>query len=533
MLKIKYSFFFEVAISIVVAFALVTGALINSAALDVEAQSVPKFAPNFVMSDQTFSSTRAFPTEDSVQAYLDRVNSPLRNYSENGRRASSIIFAASRGETSSMYGVTPQINPGVILAILEKETSLVTMSSYDVNGDPEGRMRIAMGYGCPDFGNCAQDFQGFSNQIKWAAYQMQLNFNGASRASTLTAPYNVGNRITTLDEYSVTLSNASTAACYRYTPHVYFGCYNLWKIITMNGWGVSTLTYSAAALDAENLGVNRFISSSEANAIIISQEEGNRLANQTYTIGTVSHEVRKLQVFLRQEGYFLNQNITSSFGPITSQSLLRYRQEKGILPGQNNISQRCRDVIATDFAAGTTGDNVRELQSCLVQLGLFSDNLVTGFYGPLTTAAHASARGSQSSQPPTSPTQSQTPANNSNPASGLSQNCQNTLGRNYQIGQSGNSIRQLQTCLQEIGLYSWPAGVTGFFGNYTNGKYNEWLNNGRLTCSILRTQNYQLGERSERVRRLQQCLREAGTFSFPTNTGLFGSITQEALRQAR
>ena len=103
------------------------------------ATDVPLFNPNRLMSDVDFTTTRAFPDEASVQRYLDSVNSPLKNYTEQGKRASYWIFAAARGQTSSRWGVVPQLNPGLILAYLQKEQSLLTLSGYDTVNDQIGR----------------------------------------------------------------------------------------------------------------------------------------------------------------------------------------------------------------------------------------------------------------------------------------------------------------------------------------------------------------------------------------------------------
>ena len=116
--------------------------------VSVTAQAgVPEFTPDYVLSDDSFRSSRAFPSSQSVQDYLNQVNSPLKNYRQNNKLASQIIFEAARGVTSSQYGFTPQINPGVIMAYIEKEMSLISNTSYDVNLDREGRVQKAMGYG--------------------------------------------------------------------------------------------------------------------------------------------------------------------------------------------------------------------------------------------------------------------------------------------------------------------------------------------------------------------------------------------------
>ena len=137
-----------------------------------------------------------------------------------------------------------------MLALLEKEQSLVSLTRYDNVRDPEKRLRAATGYACSDNDTCNPKYYGFAVQVNSAAYQLQKNFNEAQAG---VGVFVVGRTIETLDNYEVTLTNAATAAVYRYTPHVYWGNYNLWKILTANGWGVSPETYSLQALDRRNI----------------------------------------------------------------------------------------------------------------------------------------------------------------------------------------------------------------------------------------------------------------------------------------
>jgi hypothetical protein len=108
--------------------------------------------------------------------------------------------------------------------------------------------------------------------------------------------------------------------------------------------------------------------------------------------------------------------------------------------------------------------------------------------------------------------------------------CNSTLAMDFSIGQRNAIVTKLQQCLKDLGLFNYPGGITGFFGNYTNTVYNAFLKTNTSICQILKSGNYTLGERSERVKRLQQCLREANKFNYPTNTGMFGPITQAGFR---
>jgi peptidoglycan hydrolase-like protein with peptidoglycan-binding domain len=183
----------------------------------------------------------------------------------------------------------------------------------------------------------------------------------------------------------------------------------------------------------------------------------------------------------------------------------------------------CNTVKSKGFEIGTKGLEIVRLQKCLVGDGLYKyAGGVSGYFGPYTQGIQNTWKASQ--QPASAPQPSvpqTTPANT----------CTPVLGQNYSIGQSGDNIRQLQQCLKDRGLFNWAGGNTGYFGNYTNGQYNQWLASGGDACSYLKGKNFPSGERSERVKRLQQCLREAGLFTYPSNTGLFGAITQEAFKK--
>ena len=102
--------------------------------------------------------------------------------------------------------------------------------------------------------------------------------------------------------------------------------------------------------------------------------------------------------------------------------------------------------------------------------------------------------------------------------------CKNTLGLNYRFGTTSNQVKQLQNCLTALGLFSFPAGSTGYFGNVTTASYNQWLLRTDI-CPVLKKVSWTQGERSPRVEALQKCLRTANLFDHPSITGFFGPIT--------
>lgn len=102
--------------------------------------------------------------------------------------------------------------------------------------------------------------------------------------------------------------------------------------------------------------------------------------------------------------------------------------------------------------------------------------------------------------------------------------CKNTLGLTYSFGTTSNQVKQLQNCLTTLGLFSFPGGSTGYYGNVTTASYNQWLSRTDI-CPVLKKVSWTQGERSPRVEALQRCLRAVNLFDYPSITGLFGPIT--------
>ena len=491
--------------------------------------STPIFSRHTIMSDETFSSTRAFPSEASVQAYLDSAQSPLRNYETNGKKASYWIYSSARGITSSKWGVTPQINPGVILAYLEKEQSLISLKNYDVYSDPQFRIRTAMGYGCPDGGSCADTYKGFANQVNWAAYQLQYNFNQAPGSGGGTQ-YRIGQTITTLDGYSVYMSNAATAAQYRYTPHVYWGNYNLWKIIHGNGWGTDTQTYSLSDIDAVNLPNKGDKDFDPIDGTTIDQADIEDLLVQDFTLGTQNDDIKRLQTFLKEQGYFTYPSITGLYGVVTDSALKNYRRDKAINTGFSEESDdRCTQLIQSDWALGIRNQEVVDLQNCLIELGLFNYPQATGYFGPITEASLEAAKKSLEKEQNTGEL-----------------SCDELKGQRWKIGERNDDVRSLQQCLSDEGYYTWPYGITGYYGPYTEEKLADSLNNSPIensddsgpetlsACDQLLQQSWSLGQQGDDVKELQDCLTDSGHFNYQYgSTGYFGTVTQSALDAAK
>jgi peptidoglycan hydrolase-like protein with peptidoglycan-binding domain len=440
---LKHSF--NISFSLILLSVLSLSFVNFTPSISVQAASTLDFSPNYILHDSTFSSTRVFPTQQSVQSYLDKINSPLKNYQDNGKTAAYWIFAAARGETSSQGSIKPQINPAVLLAFLEKEMSLLSLTNYDVEKDPEYRIKYAMGYACPDMQACVNKYSGFSTQLNYAAFQLQYNFEGAKSNSRATAPYNLDTNIKTLDEYSFTPSNAATAACYRYTPHVYYGCYNLWKILTANGWGISTATYSYRELDRVNLTPER--KNNFRSYVSVNDQEGDILVNKKYTLGQIGDDIRRLQVFLKGKGLFNGSNITGTFGPITNAGLIEYRKQKNIVQTNASADKLCSS-LGKNYKIGDRNELVTNLQKCLQNKGLYKWQWgITGYFGEYTKEIYS--KWLQTNE-----------------------GCDTLKNINWTLKEESDRVLNLQKCLQKAGLFNRTP--TGYFGETTQNAVKRW-----------------------------------------------------------
>lgn len=166
--------------------------------------------------DAQFININALNT-DQIQDILKDNKSFLKDFEEGGRSAAQIIYDAAHGAgdaTGDYQGISVRdtINPAAILAVLQKEQSLVTMRARNDNS-----LRVAMGYGAPDSGGSDPKYHGFTKQVENGAWQLRYNFERAKGNGFKT--YQVGSKVT-IDGKKVIIGNRATSALYRYTPHL-------------------------------------------------------------------------------------------------------------------------------------------------------------------------------------------------------------------------------------------------------------------------------------------------------------------------
>jgi len=184
----------------------------------------PDFNPNFIISD---FEVLAYDSMDLkyIQDFLTAKGGFLATYScanPEGKimTASEIIYDRA---------ITNKVSPKFIIALLQKEQGLI-----EDKNPKQSQLDWATGYGCPDGDKCNPRWQGFWKQVNSGSLQFRdymdnprLYTYKAGQTYIFTNPYAAnGLKVNT----SVTPVNQATAALYNYTPHVYNGNYNFYKL---------------------------------------------------------------------------------------------------------------------------------------------------------------------------------------------------------------------------------------------------------------------------------------------------------------
>ena len=200
------------------------------------------FNPNLIISDEEIFDSTALSLSD-IRTFLNSKGGYISSHSfknNNGqiKTAAEIIYDAANNydcdgadlsanaseaeKNQKCQKVT--INPKLLLVLLQKEQSLIENTS-----PRQSQLDWATGYGCPDGQACNTHWQGFGKQVNSAALQF---FDYMQNPNYYT--YRAGNTYTITNTgrppMIVTPLNQATAALYNYTPHVYNGNYNFWKL---------------------------------------------------------------------------------------------------------------------------------------------------------------------------------------------------------------------------------------------------------------------------------------------------------------
>ena len=123
----------------------------------------------------------------------------------NGESAAHIIWRAAQDY---------QINPQVLIVLLQKEQGLVTDTFPN-----SVQYRSATGYGCPDTAACSSTYYGFKNQVRNAAAMFRSVLNGGWTNYPLGNNYVKYNPNAACGGSVVNIRNLATSALYRDTPY--------------------------------------------------------------------------------------------------------------------------------------------------------------------------------------------------------------------------------------------------------------------------------------------------------------------------
>jgi hypothetical protein len=200
--------------------------LLASASSALAAEPDPNFNPSHIISDAEILDYNSM-TKDEIQAFLESRGSYLARYSMANPNTGVMETAAE-----IIYGRCQAnlISPKFVIVLLQKEQGLIE--------DPapsQGSLDWATGYGCPDGGGCNPRWQGLWKQINSATLQFYDYIeNHTDYTYQQGKTYSFSNKYSTSIQgtVSVTPYNKATASLYNYTPHVYNGNYNFWKL-----WG--------------------------------------------------------------------------------------------------------------------------------------------------------------------------------------------------------------------------------------------------------------------------------------------------------
>ena len=214
----------------------------------------PDFNPNRILEDNELLESSSMTLSD-IQAFLASKNSYLANYrTENAygtiKTAAEIIYDAAmnnydcdgvtlsdsptEAERQEKCRKITTVSPKFLLVLLQKETSLIENSNPSQN-----HLDWATGYmifdgmlTCSPYDKCYR-YKGFGKQVNSAALQFRAYVNEPNKyAYRAGQTYTFANNYGTISKENmvVTPENRATAALYNYTPHVFNGNYNVFRL---------------------------------------------------------------------------------------------------------------------------------------------------------------------------------------------------------------------------------------------------------------------------------------------------------------
>jgi len=200
------------------------------------------FNPNYILSDEEILDAKSMNVAqiqeflNSKGGYIAGYKAP--NYYGEMRTTAELIYDAANNYDCEGVDISPNagraereakcrkatINPKFLIVLLQKEQSLIEHPSPTKN-----QLDWAVGYGCFDNQACNERWRGLGRQINSSALQFHDYVANPQRYTYKAGvTYTVTN--TGRPPSVITPANNATAAFYNYTPHVYNGNFNFFKL---------------------------------------------------------------------------------------------------------------------------------------------------------------------------------------------------------------------------------------------------------------------------------------------------------------
>ncbi len=208
------------------------------------------FKAGQIISNYLFYNRTAM-TQAEIQKFLDaKIGACSNTNCLNVVRTTTVNRPADRTVCGAYTGATRElastiifkvqqacgISAKVLLVTLQKEQGLVTAKAPTA-----GRLKIAMGYGCPDTAACDAKYFGLYNQLYKAAWQFKRYSTPDQWGGIQPGTENVQYHPTKIScsAKRVVVTNNATAALYNYTPYTP----NAAALANLNGEGDSCSSY--------------------------------------------------------------------------------------------------------------------------------------------------------------------------------------------------------------------------------------------------------------------------------------------------
>lgn len=206
------------------------------------ANAAVKFDRNYIISDEEMLDSGSM-TLSEIEAFLKAKGgyiskNKFKNYRGDYKTAAEIIYEAANNYDCEGTGLSTTatraemakyckpaaINPKLLIVLLQKEQSLI-----EETAPRQSQLDWATGYGCPDGQACNTRWKGIGKQINSASLQFFDYMQHPSHYPYVAGrTYNVTN--TGRAPLQITPQNQATASLYNYTPHVYWGNFNFFKL---------------------------------------------------------------------------------------------------------------------------------------------------------------------------------------------------------------------------------------------------------------------------------------------------------------